>query len=465
MKGTNKALLLGLALSLLVAAGAGAQPDFTKYVAVGDSLTAGYASGGLAEYYQAYSYPALIARQAAVGQFQQPIVANPGINPVLMLQRLAPSAVLVPSASKPGAPKNATLQGPYNNLGIPGARVNDLLTRTGDITRLVTGTATADTVMYDLILRDKTNPAINQAIGAQGTFYTVWAGNNDILGAAAYGLAMEGVTLTPVSSFITQYGTLLGALKAQRPNAKVVVANIPDVTAIPFVTTIKPYSFTSTGQKFYFLGENGPLTDNDYLTLSASALLAQGYGIPGTGKLLPEGTFVPPATVVPGVILRASEVALIRQRTASLNDAIRITATANGYAVADMNAFFKHVAANGLVYGGIKLSASFLTGGLFSYDGVHPQRIGYAVVANQFIKQINQSFGASIPEINLQPFLLGTQAATSVEASQVIYSREAWMSLAEIVAPAVKADWNHGTQRLRQRVIQSPRPGKLINPE
>jgi len=465
MKTARRALLLGLSVALVVTGGASAQVDFTKYVAVGDSLTAGYASSGLAQYYQDYSYPLQIARQtsANLGAFQQPLIANPGINPVLKLQRVAPSPVLVPSGSAPGAPKNATLAGPYNNLGIPGARLGDLLTRTGDVKRLLNGTTTADTVMYDVILRDGKNPAINQAVAAAGTFYTVWAGNNDVLGAAIYGLARDGVTLTPVATFQTQYGTLIGALKANRPSAKIVVATIPDVTAIPFMTTLAPYNFTPTGQKFYYLGENGPLTDGDYLTLSASSLLAQGYGIPGTGKLLPEGAFQPPATVVPGVIIRAAEAAAIRARTEALNNVIRTVAGANNAAIADMNAFFADVKAHGILVGGVRLTASFLTGGLFSYDGVHPQRLGYAVVANEFIKTTNAAFNTAVPPVDLKPLLFATSTVTSVEAGQVVYTREAWRSLAEIVAPAVKADWSESGRRVRTRGPEAL-PGRAVKP-
>jgi hypothetical protein len=450
MKTARKALLLGLVLSLAVTGGASAQVDFTKYVAVGDSVTAGYASSGLAEYYQAYSYPAQIARQAMPGQFQQPLVANPGINPVLILQRLAPSPVLVPSSSKPGSPKNATLSGPYNNLGIPGARAGDLLTRTGDIKRLLNGTTTAETVMYDLILRDAKNPAINQAIAAAGTFYTVWAGNNDTLGAAVYGIALDGITLTPVATFQTQFATLLGGLRTNRPTAKILVATIPDNTAIPFVTTVPPYNFTPTGQKFYYLGEAGPLKDGDYLTLSASALLQQGYGIPGTGKLLPEGS-IGATGLAPGVILRAAEIAAIKARTTELNGVIKAAALASNAAVIDIGAYYTEIKAHGIVYGGIRLTSSFLTGGLFSYDGIHPQRIGNAVLANKFIETINSTWGTALRLVDIRPLLLGATAVTSVEAPQVIFSREAWMSLAEIIAPDVKADWSAPGRKLRPR--------------
>ncbi|HSF38956.1 MAG TPA: hypothetical protein VLT87_04125, partial [Thermoanaerobaculia bacterium] len=76
-----------LALALLVPAGAFAQSvdtgdaNFTRYVALGDSLTAGFSSNALVETFQRRSYPALIWRQATNGAagFEQPLVSQPGI--------------------------------------------------------------------------------------------------------------------------------------------------------------------------------------------------------------------------------------------------------------------------------------------------------------------------------------------------------------------------------------------------
>ena len=67
------------------------------------------------------------------------------------------------------------------------------------------------------------------------------AGNNDVLNAAITGVALEGVTLTPAAQFQQEYTTLIGALRQNLPTAGIVVGTVPDVTAIPFVTTIKPY--------------------------------------------------------------------------------------------------------------------------------------------------------------------------------------------------------------------------------
>ena len=92
------ALAATLALSALVP-GAGAQTNFTTYVSVGDSLAAGFESGSLVETHQNRSVPALIARQAGMQGFQQPLVSEPGIPPELTLVSLVPVPVIAPKAA------------------------------------------------------------------------------------------------------------------------------------------------------------------------------------------------------------------------------------------------------------------------------------------------------------------------------------------------------------------------------
>lgn len=437
-------------LVLLALAGGtlNAQVDFTKYVALGDSLTAGYASGGLAKFYQEHSYPAILARQFGRADFQQPLVSDPGIAPVLTLQRLLDPQtrqvvpVLAPSGTTPGQPINATYQGIYNNLGIPGSKTGDLLTKTGNITKLLSGNIDQNTVMYDIVLRYPKIPgtntdgtALNQAIAARPTFLTVWIGNNDVLGAALAAVPIDGVTMTPVATFQQQYRTLLSTLRAQLPTTKIVVANIPNVTAIPFVTTVKPYVFTPQGQKVYLQADTGPLTDADYVTLQGSSLIAQGYGIPGSGRPpLPDGGIVG-GQFVSGVVLRAAEVAAINARIAQLNAVIAQEAAAVGAPVVDVNRIFNDILEHGYMLGGVKLTPAFLTGGIFSYDGVHPQRLGYALVANEFVKLINASFGTRVPQVNLQKYLEGTETTTTVLAAQAQLAPGALDSTLQLFLP------------------------------
>ncbi|MEN8165420.1 MAG: hypothetical protein ABFS37_14930, partial [Acidobacteriota bacterium] len=200
----------------------------------------------------------------------------------------------------------------------------------------------------------------------------------------------------------------------------------------PFVTTVSNYLTVPGMGTFQLMGEDGPIGDDDYITLAASSLIAQGYGLPG-GPPLPEDLDL--ATGAYGVILRAEEAAIINERTAALNAIISATAANFGIPVLDMNARFDDIAGgNHWILGGIELSADFLLGGIFSYDGVHPQNIGYALVATELINTINSAFGANIPQLNMVEILSGgggTTIPAGAKAADVVFSDAAWDSLKE----------------------------------
>jgi succinyl-CoA synthetase alpha subunit len=81
----------------------------------------------------------------------------------------------------------------------------------------------------------------------------------------------------------------------------------------------------------------------------------------------------------------------------------------------DINTFFNDVAANGYQTNGLTFTTKYLEGGMFGVDGVHPTNQGYAIIANQFIKTINEAFGASIPEIDVSTIPGGIILAKKVK--------------------------------------------------
>ena len=403
--------VLALALILPLAAVPAAAVDtgnanFTRYVAIGDSLTAGFMSGGLGRTAQLNSYPFLIYRQATglTTGFEQPLVSDPGIPAVLELKSLAPLTIGPKAGS--GQPQNLNLQRPYNNLAVPGADVHD-----------VVATVTDNGGLHDLILR-KQGTQLQQALALQPTFVSLWIGNNDVLGAALAGRVIEGVTITPVAQFEADYKAVVNAVTAS--GAKMAIANIPEVTGIPYVVTI-PFVVVNpatnqpvivNGNVVPLIGPNGLLGPGDRVLLTARAELAQGKGIPvalgGSGQPLSDG-----------VVLSAAEIATITARIAAYNAIIRSEATRVGAAFVDMNATFREVATNGLNVGGITFTENFLTGGVFSYDGVHPTAFGYAYVANLFLDEINDQFDGEIPLVNLHPFMFGPSSTTSPSTAAV----------------------------------------------
>ncbi len=420
-------------IALLAASPALAQVDLSRYVALGDSLTAGFAANGLTEFYQQGSYPALVARKALSLPFEQPIISDPGIPIVLELANLAPT--LVPAGDQFGMPLNAQLPGPYNNLGIPGATLNDMINTTGDIQNFVAGNT--DNLFHDLILRDGQNPALFQAIGQDPTFVTVWIGNNDVLSAVLAATPIEGMTMTPVDIFGQLYTQAIGAL-AQNTSADILLLNLPDASVIPFVTTIDPFVTLPDGTQVPLIGSNGPLPADAYVTLGASSLLAQGIGIPaelgGTGQPLPEDLQIVGGQVIPGVVLRPAEIEVINQRIASFNQVIADVAAATGAHVLDINAIFDEIHREGWVIGAFDLTTDFLTGGIFSYDGVHPQRIGYGLVALNIIEYLNENMGTDIEQVDMFDIMCGGGdcSASSGASDPTVLSNPASVYTAEI---------------------------------
>jgi len=446
----KKVLALAVAAVVLATVPAAAV-DFTTYVAIGDSLTAGFASGGLAQPYQEGSYPALLARQMGTPVFEQPLVEYPGIPPVLVLVQLYPGPVLAPASDTPGMPLNAEYPYPYNNLGVPGADLYDLLFTTGDIYNLLAGNL--DNVMHDLILRDGQHTALEQAIGLQPTFLTMWIGNNDILGAAVYATPIDGVTMTPVANFQEMYQQAAGAL-ATYTSADMVFINIPDVTAIPFITTLEPYIVLPDGSHVPLIGSKGPLPEDAYVTLGAAPLLAQGIGIPvelgGTGIPLPEDLQITAAGAIPGVVLRPDEVAVINGRVAELNAIIAATAEAVGAKVFDVNSLLAEIASGELwAVGGLEIGTAYMVGGLFSYDGVHPQNIGYGLIAAELIDFINETYdlknyGNEIPNVNMYEIMTGSAEDQPVPTPltiadiQRLFTPDAFNTLQQMFAPRLE---------------------------
>jgi lysophospholipase L1-like esterase len=385
------------ALAVLLACAAaplGAQtsaPVFTAYYSIGDSLAAGFESGSLVATHQVVSAPALIARQAGVTDFQLPLVSEPGIPVELYLQSLSPAPLIVPKSTRPGQPQNLALGRAYNNLAVPGATVLDSGTR-----------ATDDGGLHDLILRGR-GTQVAQALASNPSVITLWIGNNDVLGAAVRGRAVDGVTLTPAAEFRTYYQAVVDALR--RSGARIFAANLPDVTSIPYVTTIPPVVVNPTtaqpvlvnGQPVPLVGPSGPLPSGSLVTLGASSLLAGGVGIPtalgGRGTPLPDE-----------VVLDPSELAIIKDRVTANNQAIASICQAANIPVLDINGIMRDLAQNGRVIGGVTFTSSYLTGGIFSYDGVHPTDLGYAITANEWIRLMNAN-GAALPEVDLLPFV------------------------------------------------------------
>lgn len=479
MKKLFRAAASGGALLALLAAPVYSQTTFRKYVALGDSLTAGVEGNCLVERHQRKSFPKLVADQLGISDFQQPLLSElplttPGTG-VCLGTVVAGNSITVGPVSNQGVPLNATLARPYDNLGIPGANAADLVDL--KIANPAGNTANRSAAV---ILRNfpggpfEGRSALDEANLLSPDLVTVWIGNNDVLGAALSAAAIDGVTLTPVAVFEAKFTQLMAGLRMS--GRRIVALNIPDVAAIAFTRTIPPVVVNPTtrqpvlvnGQPVPLLGPRTtaacstppcPLPAGTLVTLGASPLLGLGLGIPaslgGTGAPLPDGG-ISGTTFSQGVLLYPDEVAAIQARTNALNASIAAIATANGATVLDMHALFDEMVAHGYeVGGGIRLTTAFLTGGIFSADGFHASNLGYAIVATEIVKHLNDVAGADfeLPDMAQALFTpdvpFGTAAAPNPSAGPFQYSISTWKGLVES-AGAIGGDFD----------VVFPTPGK-----
>ncbi|MBP7460537.1 MAG: hypothetical protein KBA26_04560, partial [Candidatus Delongbacteria bacterium] len=277
---------------------------FRRYVAMGNSITAGMQNSGMRQDWQQASYPALIAHQAGIEHFEMPLIAEPGIGS----SRDVNGNPMTPLAHKGGLTiaadpltvnpltllLNATLAMPYHNLGVPGATTRDLLYCTD-----ATNSQSVGNSFFSMILRNPNlgnTTVVQQALLHTPTLVTLWIGNNDILGGVIRGTIISGTTVTPASVYGGLMDMIFDSLLNRTP-AEIFVANIPSITSIPYVTTVPPVIINpatmapvtdQTGQPIPWLMEESNVR---YVLISALSLISAGQGIPaalgGSGQPLP----------------------------------------------------------------------------------------------------------------------------------------------------------------------------------
>ena len=271
------------------------EANFSKYIALGNSLTSGYRDGALYSDGQNESYPSMIAGQmklAGGGDFKQPLMPNnvggfnnlPGFSGKYTLQVVNGSLTPVPSAPA-AALDNVSAGRPYQNLGVPGAKSYHLVAPGyGSEAGLALGTANPYFVRF---ASSATTSVLADAMSQTPTFFSLWIGSNDVLLYATSGgtnsQTVGGVTtytaatvqpagISPAnykSNDISDPGVVAASIKGVLDGLKSVgttkgvIANIPSVTSIPYFTTVpyNPLTPAALGANLTTLNTNlyGPL--------------------------------------------------------------------------------------------------------------------------------------------------------------------------------------------------------------
>ena len=455
------------------------EANFSKYIALGNSLTAGFADGSLFRSGQENSFANILATQmqtAGGGEFLTPLmnddiggftedpvsfpprrVFNPGNRAPVFIDEV------------PTTNFSNILSGPFNNMGIPGAKSFHLAAPGyGNAANIPLGLANPYFVRF---ASSPNTSVITDALTQQPTFFTLWIGNNDVLSYATSGgvgvlqptpttndLSMipppGGNDISDPTYFGGIYTGLTNALAAT--NAKGVLINVPNVSSVPFFTTV-PFNAipldqaTAETANTGFAAYNGGLqlavqggaitseeatrrtinfsagqnavvifdedltdltainprllnirqaTANDLLILPVSSIL----GTPNeNNNNLINGVSAP---LEDQWVLTPEEQQLISNATNAYNQIIQNTVSGNSnLALFDANSLLTELASGGISSeNGITISSDFATGGAFSLDGIHLTPRGNAFIANELIEVINLNFGSTLQQVDTNEF-------------------------------------------------------------
>ena len=260
--------------------------DFSKYIALGNSLTSGYRDNALYIDGQNESYPNIVANQmklAGGGEFIQPLMSdnNGGIvfggqtiqGTKLFIESFANgSPVLKNVAATPTTDVTKKLTGTINNMGVPGAKSFHLVAPGyGSLAALPTQRSNP---YYVRFATSETSSIAGDAAAQRPTFFSLWIGNNDVLSYATSGgsgIDQKGNTnpATYGSNDISDPAVVAASIKGVLETMKAagatkgVIGNIPYVTSIPYFTTVpyNPLTPAALGANLATLNTNlyGPL--------------------------------------------------------------------------------------------------------------------------------------------------------------------------------------------------------------
>jgi lysophospholipase L1-like esterase len=418
-----------------------------RYVAVGNSLTAGYMDGGLMMAGQQFSYPKLIAGQLGLNSstFTQPWIAAPGIGSSTPSDPANVAGVLYFNGSSIailGETPRADIRSDlllaaaqptqYHNLGVPGARIHDAQ-HSFD--------SSGGNPFFDFINRaalfgntsiESGYPAggslvpvtyesasqFYQAVAKGGALTTLWLGNNDILGpatsgepAAGFGNPGSAGALAFQADYTSTLVMLAGGLAQRNHGLKptIVVANIPSVSSAPYFIPKATFDAVVTSQ----IGVPWPAgyteSNVQYVLFPALSWITSAAGGGGANPIpasltldAAETTDVGTATVVYNTIIANVAAAVDASGTANVG-VVNMNGVLAGRSANEKTHFLFLLPAN---FSSLDLEdrnaavAAAAATTLFSLDGIHPNSHGQGVMANAFIDVINAVDASSIPHVN-----------------------------------------------------------------
>jgi lysophospholipase L1-like esterase len=377
---------------------------FTSYVAIGNSITAGYQSGGINDSTQRQSYARLLANQMGT-QYHYASIAGRGCSPPIANTQTGALVGVGSTGLTCDLRAAASVTDILNNVAVPGARVLDPISTS----------TVASNALTTFILGGKTQ--VQKALDASPTFMTIWIGNNDVLVAGLSGilvptpaLAQSGIISTQ-TQFQASYDAMISQLTAGAPGLKGVLIGVAQVANLPSMSSGALIAATPTIQAGLTAAAGAPVTILPNCTGSASLIdvpqllvAIRKYVANATDPLGHPPVISCSPGAIPGTpvgdifVLDATEQATLSGVINGYNAYIKGKADAIGFAYYDPNVLFTAKRASGEIPPFPNLASATATfGTLISLDGVHPSAAAHVLIANGLIAVINAKYGTTVP--------------------------------------------------------------------
>jgi lysophospholipase L1-like esterase len=362
---------------------------FQSYVALGNSITAGFQSNGINDSTQRQSYARLLAAQMGT-QYHYASLAGRGCTPPIANTQTGALVGTGSTSTTCDLRAASSVTDVLNNVAVPGARVLDP----------TSASTVASNALTTFILGGKTQ--VQRALDANPTFVSIWIGNNDVLQPGLSGL-FQPIVSTP-AQFQTSYDAMITQLQAGAPDLKGVLIGVAKVQYLPSMVSGALIFSSAAAQAAITQVAGKPVVIDASCNGSTSLINIVSILQAIRGNTHPaviacaKGLY--PAPVGDVYVLDAAEQTTLNGVIDAYNTYISQKATALGWAYYDPNVLFAAKRANGEIPAFPNFASTNATfGALISLDAVHPTGAAHKIIANELIAVINTKYGTTLAPV------------------------------------------------------------------
>jgi hypothetical protein len=357
-----------------------------NYVAIGTSISMGWASNGVYFGSQLVSFPALL-RFGPSQQISLPLIQSPGCRPPLVAP-LGSNMRLGGDGTNICADNVAGIELPTQNVALAGAFSFDALSTTPEA-------AAATRPWFARVLRPGTTQ-VSEALGQNPNLVSVELGGNDVLMATG-GRLLLGVNVVPVPLFEAAFDAVLDAVGSAEPKG-LIVGMPTDGTKLPALR--RGDEIWADRAEFAALHVDVSQNcegSNNYINVSVKSLVLVFTAAFTSTHGLPNPVYSCadiPNAAEDDYVLTPANIATLNDMLSQMADHAKQQAAGRGYAFISLGALYDLPDLKPPTYSVVsQLTSLFPYGAYISLDGVHPGPLGHSVLAHAAAVAVNRTYG------------------------------------------------------------------------